>query len=415
MKLTSHAAAARRVLRICGPGAAAMLAAAAPQLAEAQSAGQKLNFELRGRAEYDTNAARGSKTVAAAQGIDPNDIRYTVSAGVDAARLVGRQSIFMSGTVSYDFYSKNNSLDRWRADLTGGAAGRVGPCATTLNAGYLQRLSELSPISPTDPRDSTERVLSYGGSTSCPIVGNIGATASVQRRQVRTSGSQTQLGNDITSLSTSIGYVSRTFGSVSVFGSYTDTNYKQQPGPVPLGSQGFQSYSVGLQYSRPIGTRLTGQAGINYYELHRSAGTATAALAGGDTSGTAWNVGFNYRASSRLTMDVGYSDSTGATTQVGSAYQREKRINAGVSYSPSSRLSVSLSGDRVNRDYSGRGALPLVVASEEQRTRIGAGITYDLGRLISVGLDASQTKVETDQALLNYTSERIAATIIAKF
>lgn len=391
------------------------LALAAPGYARAQTAQDNgFEFELRARAQYDSNVARASGTAADMAGVEPADIRYTVSAAVDGGRRIGSYQTFLRGSLSYDFYDKNKSLERWRGDLNGGASGRLGPCAAAVNAGYLRTLSELSPIRPTDPRNSVESVVSYGASTSCPIFGSIGGTVAVQRREISPSGSLVQVGSDTTTVTTSVGYVSRVFGQLSLFGSYGKTNYDQAATATLSAASGFENYSVGMQYTRPIGTRMSGSASISYFELKRDS-ASNPLLAGGDTNGLAWNLGVTYRASNRLSMDLNYTDSTGATARANSSYQHEKRAAASVRYQASRRLRASVRVDYSDRNFSGGANSALGLASSEQRFNYGGSITYDLGRNTSLSFDANRSKVETDQALLDYTAERAGVSVTTKF
>lgn len=396
-----------------GAPAAMACAGVFPTVAWAQLVNSSA-FSLEGRAQYDSNVARSSKAAADAVNVDPADIRYTLSANADVGRNLGRSRAILQGSVSYDFYDKNKSLERWRADIRSNVSSRLGPCSGGANVGYLRTLAELSPLSPTDPRDSIEQVLNYGASASCPLVGRIGATAAVQQRQVRTSGSRNQVGSDTTTISSSVGYFSQGFGSLVVIGSYVTTDYGAPNRPIAFAATGAEIYSVGLQYSRPISSRLTGMAGASYFELKRDDSAANQEITGGNTSGMSWNVQLNYRPTQQLSLSGGYADSTSATTRIGSAYQREKRSTLSGSYRLSSRLTANAAVSLVNRDFSGRNAIP-GVASKEERTQYGAGLRYLVGRNISVAVDGAITDVQTDQDLANYKSERVSVSVVATF
>jgi len=396
--------------------AAILTAFAAPSEALAQS-GRHLDITLQARAQYDSNVARESKAAADAAGVRTDDIRYSLMTAIDGGMNVGRQAVFLRGTVGYDFYQYNKDLKKARVDLKGGTAGRLGPCQAVLNAAYRRVLAELAPLSTTDARNSTENVLSYGGSASCPIIGPIGGTLSVQRSEIKTDGARTFRDSNSTVVAGNIGYNSQTLGSIGVIGSYTRTDYGTPPVAIPnaFNATGFDSYSVGLQYTRPIGTRLTGSASVSYFELHRDDPAVTQALTGGGTSGTSWNVGFGYRASNRLNMDIAFSDSTGATTRIGSAYQREQRASGEVHYQFSRKLDGSLNVDQTFRRFAGGAGNAFGQASKQRRLRYGANLGYGLGRNIHLGLDAAHEDIHTDIDTLNYTVNRFGATVSYKF
>ena len=376
---------------------------------------RRLDFEVRARAQYDSNVARESKQSAEASGLRPDDIRYSLSASVNGARPIGRQLAYLRATVGYDFYQYNPELKRTRADISGGTSGPLGPCRVGTNAGYVRTFAETASVRDRDNRDGVQNTLNYGANAGCPVIGPIGATVSVARREVTASGSESLIDSHSTSVSGSLSYVSRTFGSFGLISSFSKTGYGNSPTPTQLQSKGFESYSVGLQYTRPIGTKLTGSASVSRYELKQDSSGGDPALVGGNTSGTAWTINFLYRPTSRLALSAGYSDSVGATYQVASSYQREKRADLSASYTFSQRLSGSLNAQRVDRSFSGRANAALGQPSEEQRTRIGGALSLALGRKVSLSLDASRDEVETDLSLFDYTADRVGIAAALKF
>lgn len=392
---------------------ALLVAIAAPSDALAQ--GRQLNFEVRARAQYDSNVARESKESAEASGLRPDDIRYSLSATVNGARPIGRQLAFLRGTVGYDFYQYNPELKRTRADISGGTNGPLGPCRVGTSAGYVRTFAETAAVRDRENRDGVQNTLSYGANAACPVLGSIGSTVSVIRREVTASGSDSLIDSHTTSVSGSLGYVSRTLGSIGLISSFTKTGYGNSPTPAQLQSNGFENYSIGLQYSRPIGTKLSGSASVSRYELKQNSSGGDPSLVGGNTSGTTWNINFLYRPTSRLQLSAGYSDSVGATYQVASSYQREKRTDLSASYSFSQRLNGSLNAQHVDRSFSGRANTALGQPSEEQRTRIGGTLSLAVGRMVSLTLDASRDEVETDQGLFDYTADRVGIAAALKF
>lgn len=400
-----------RIWVICGAPALAAAGVAAPSIALAQPL--RPAIELEARAQWDSNVTRASKALTPVNGLEPGDIRYTLSGTVDTSRRIGRQQAFVQGSVAYDFYQKNKSLERWRADLRTGLSGRLGPCSGGVNGAYTRSLAELSPISPTDPANSIENIYGYGASTSCPLFGPIGATVAVQQRHVRTTGSLNQTGSNSTTVSTSVGYISRGFGSLSVIGSYATSEYMRPPRPIAFAPSGVETYSIGLQYSRPIGSRMTGSANVSYFELSRDDGPLNEAITGRGTSGTTWGVNFTYRASSRFSMNASYADSVSATTRIGSAYQNEKRATFGARYRANDRLVFSANASHSDRDFSGVNLLG--IATKEQRIGYGVGLRYELRDNINIALDAGRADLDTDQALSNYTSQRASVSIVATF
>src|SRR5690242_13118414 len=69
---------------------------------------------------YDSNVARSDDATAALRGIQPEDEIFTPGVSVDVARVLGGQSVFLQGALSYNFYAHNSKLNRERLVLDTG-------------------------------------------------------------------------------------------------------------------------------------------------------------------------------------------------------------------------------------------------------------------------------------------------------
>ncbi len=66
---------------------------------------------------YDSNVAHSDLVLAQARGLTPADELFRPSAFLNFGRRLGRQTLFLQGSVGYDFYCRNHVLDRERFDL----------------------------------------------------------------------------------------------------------------------------------------------------------------------------------------------------------------------------------------------------------------------------------------------------------
>ena len=386
--------------------------------AQTSSAGERnLTIGLKARAEYDSNVARGNRTFSDLTGVRPDDIRYNLAASVDASMPVGRQSVFLRGDIGYDFYQYNKSLKRERIELLAGSALSFGPCRGSATAAYHRAIADDEDLTLADSRSTVQQRVTVGATESCGLIGNLGQSGSVQHSEVTNSGARTLIGSQSTSVSGGLNYGSRTLGSLGLIGSYTQTSYDQPPTIVVAPTPDVKIYSVGLQYERPIGQRLSGVASISRYQVHRDSGVAptTALGTSNDNKGTSWSVGLNYNVSSRLSTQVSFSSSVGASTRIGAGFQKRQIEEISASYQISPRLHASMAATSSKRDFPGATTTVLGVASREKRDTIRGNLGFDLGRKTRLSLDGRYDQVHTDVSLLDYSSYRIGLTASVSF
>ena len=379
--------------------------------------GRNLTIGLKARAEYDSNVARGSRTLADTTGIRPDDIRYNLAASIDGSMPVGRQSVFLKGDVGYDFYQYNKSLKRERIELLAGSGLSLGPCRGSAIASYHRAIADEEDLTLADSRSTVQQRTTVGLTESCGLIGNLGQSGSVQHSEITNSGARTLIGSQTTSVSGGLNYGTPTIGSVGLIGSYTQSHYDQPPTVAVAQTPDVNIYSVGLQYSRPIGQRLNGSASISRYQVHREGGAAPSTALGtsSDNRGTSWSVGLNYRASSRLSTQISYVSSVGASTRIGAGFQKRQVEEISATYQLSPRLHALLAATSSKRDFPGATTSVLGVASTEKRDSIRGNLAFDLGRKTKLSLDGRYDQVHTDVSLLDYSSYRIGLTASVSF
>lgn len=409
-------------------------AAALPAIAAAQSAGD-LSIDIQGRAVYDSNQLRipDSETVPA--GRQRDDIRYSPSISLGYSRPIGRQRVFLSGLVGRDFYQNNSNLDRQRLQFSGGVNYTLGArCSGAIDASYSERQNGLNGFGdrfvddptvpdpevipePIDPIvdddvgrlvDNGQEALSYGASFGCGSAsGRLSFGANARRSTLRNTAETRRFSNsNNTTYSGYVGVSAFGPGQLQVTGSYSTIDYPGRtlglgPGiPVFLGATSTESYQIGLNYARPIGTRLSGSIGASYL-------TSRPEGLGAPYNAPAYNVSLTYRPGTRLTTTLSAARSIQSSNSVGALFTVLDRVQLGTSYQLGSSLSARAQASYERRNFRQSFALPgdgLTARSRENTTTFGAGIGYSPRSLYDVGFDIRQRLRRSTPTFFNYDS-----------
>jgi hypothetical protein len=386
--------------------------AGAPAMPAAPAAGEggarRFDVSAVGRAEYDTNVARGSSALASVRGVRKDDIKYTPSVTVDLGSPLGRQYVFLTGSVGYEFYQYNQQLERERISATGGTSGQFGRCGGALVGSYTRGTTDFEDLT-LEAQRTIEESRTGALNLSCRLGSNIGHTIAYQRSELRRSGG-TAFRPDATSdsVSTALSYGNPVIGSIAVTAAYATTDYEDGAVPFPA-SPGFEVYSVGMQYSRPIGARLTGSLAGAYYKLKADDPTAP------NSDGWSANVGLQYRASARLEANALYDRAISASRRVGANSTLAQRAQLAVRYRIGTRITTSLSGTWRRRTYDAPPVGSALLTSREESQTVRGSISTDIGRRLTLLLDAAHEEVDTDVDVLDYTAEKVGVTLTTRF
>ena len=387
---------------------AAWASSAAAQVPGLTSGGRSATLQVRARATYDTNVARGNSVVAAARNVRKDDILYAPSAKVDVVWPVGRQSVFLQGTAGYEFYQYNKKLQREQIALTGGATGSAGPCQGTLTGGYSRRQSDLADLTLLVTKN-TQEATTVGVQTSCLIGGGVGGNLSVQRVHLTNSATVGVVNSDVTSVQTGLSYQNRALGAVSLIAGYSEANYGGQPGILLATNLGFTTRSLGVSYSRPIGTRLQGQAAFSYSTVESSG------AAGQSHVGLTGSAALSYRASSRLNATLSYQRSIAPSILQGSSYNLQQSLALDARYTVSSRVTAGAGASWSKRNYRGVAPAASSLIVDDDLKAVFASLQLSVGRNASLGLDARREVRNTNLTIFDYTAYRVGITATQSF
>jgi hypothetical protein len=371
--------------------------------------GQKrLAIDVIGDILYDSNIARGQNQVANVRRLDKSEVTYTPSVRVSSYLPLGRNLVYLSASGGYEFHQHNTTLNSPRADVTGGTVLGFGRCSLALNGGYSMSQSDQADL-PLQIVRNQETTLSGGLQTNCGVGSGIVGFAGAQVSSTSNSAHISLVDSSEVSFNGGIGYENHRLGSVQVIGSFSRTWYDENRNLLLLSQPGYETWSAGLQFSRPIGHRLNGSASIGYQEARSrdALGTSTSTVYG---SGA-----LDYRVNSRLGLSLAYHRSAAPATIQGFDYVVHSSVELSGRYALSSRLRTSFGVVWDKEDSKGRGPL-LATSPASDRTRtLNAGVTYDLGRTLSTSLNVSQENRNADPNIFDYTAYEVAAKVTKSF
>ena len=366
-------------------------------------------------AAYDTNVVHGTAAVARTHNLSVGDEIYGPRIDADVLRPFGNISLFVRGYASYNFYVRDHIFNSQGTDISGGAEYFLGPCRITGSGNYLQVRNDLEGANANGVVALTPNVQTIdGGSVDLGCQRTIGFSPTLTFTETQSrndSVARQYIDYDSTSTRAGVVYQRPSIGSLSLFGEYDDLNYANRfvnfatSGP----KDGYQSYSVGLQYTRPIGSRLQATAQIMYTDLmERSSLTP-------GFSGLAYSGELIWQVTGRLTLLANAALSTTPSNQLGASFSRDQRFGGEVDYRFTPRLTLAAGGSRVDRHYEGFELDPLIEVTQIENDEVHGSATYAFARRVSLTLDVREQSQHTNIAAFQYSGARVSLTASAHF
>jgi hypothetical protein len=382
--------------------------ARAQQAPSAQSvpSSRVTEFELSTEVQYDSNIARSSREAAAARGLTVADELFTPSGDFTLARQFGRQILFVQGNASYVFHDHNSILDRENIDVTGGVNAHLARCQEIVTGGYQIQQADLADVSRQIVANVVE-TKSVGMTADCGRATGLAPTVTVNQTW-RDYSAVGYAGNNAntTAVSAGLAYRRPALGSLSLFGSYSSTDFPDRPlSPVTTETFGYEFYSVGLTYERRLGGRIQGIASVSYSELDGNSPT----LPG--FRGVTFSVDVTYQMRPRLVLHASASRATTPSGRIGSDYSVDEIYQADVTYSVGSRLSFGVTGVHKSQDFHGDTVGPPLDLTHSIIDSAFATATFHLNRRISFILNAGDEERSANFPGESYSSTRVGLTV----
>ncbi len=359
---------------------------------------------------YFSNIASSSAALAAARGLKRSDVLYAPALNVNLAEPMGGLSLFLSGQAGYDLHQRNSILDRERIGLQAGADARMEGCTVTPSTAYSRYQSDLADLNVVVTKNTSELV-----SAELDVTCN-------QSGRLVPSGSITQTWSNNTALpykpsdyrstagSGSLQYKAGSIGDFSLTGQYAETLYPHRAivGSAGLQSDGYQHYSVGLHYERPIGGSLEfaaslSQAWISYRGI------------GNNFSGITYDASLTYHASPRLNFNVLASRQTLPTNYLNAAYSVAESYSAGADYRLSARLSAKVGAMHTRSNYNGAALVNGVDLTSQTYWSFYGSLAYVLSPTFTASLNVGQDQRHADVVGYSYSGAHVGLSLSKSF
>ena len=361
-------------------------------------------------ATYYSNIASSSAALAAARGLKRADTLYAPALDVSLMQSMGGVSLFLTGQGGYDFHQRNSILDRERLSLQAGADAQIESCTATPSGSYARFQSDLVDLSVVATKNTQEI-----------MTGEFDLTCNQSGRLVP-SGSFIQTWSDNTALpykpsdfrstagNGSLAYKAGSIGDFSLFGQYAQTSYPHRAivGATGLESDGYDNYSVGLRYQRPIGGNLEISASLSQTWLSYKG-------IGNNFNGITYDASLTYHASPRLNFNVLASRQTLPTSYLNAAYSVAEAYSASADYRLSARLSAKISAAQTHSNFSGTALVNGVDLSTQTYRIFYGSLAYTLSPTFTVSLSAGQEQRHADVVAYSYSGAHIGLSLSKSF
>jgi hypothetical protein len=389
----------------CG-AALACCGAAGAQVAGAPTGTDRFSYDVHAHTIYESNVAGGNNTVAALRQLQPEDVTYNLGATAAFQLPSSRHTLFLTGAVDFDRHDKNKVLNSDNYEVSLGGSSELGPCLGTAVTSYTHRLALIQDLVVAATKNVVDQeTVNLGvrcGRRSI-FAGLDGGVSKVNNHGTGAAFIDSETRN----VAASLGYQNKNLGNLAFNAQYSEVDYQNIPVTVPPSPTGFSQYGFGVNYSRKIGNRLSGNAGVNYTKLKANESSVTSGAVGAD-------VALHYRASPRLGLDLSYSLGNQASAIADAAFVRSEVFRFAGDYKLNSRIALQAAVAKSRSDYRGDQATFLQIRKSDDTT-VSGGATVKIGRRISMTLDASHIDRKADLSEFNYKSNRVSLGIIGSF
>ncbi len=354
---------------------------------------------------FDSDVLRGQAFLGSQRAVSRDDFIAAPSVNANIVLPFSQHEVFLSGTVGYEFFQKNDFLDRERINLNAGVGLRIIPgCKTTLSANYARQQSELFnvPIG-FDPRN-TNKVSGVGATINCNSGNGLAPTLGYHRTQTRNVSSQLSFSDsNFESYDASIGFARPALGTVSVYGNYSDITYPRRTLAAAQGgtADGTKIYSGGLRFERDLGARLRGSFSLGYTVVDpKIAGIPK-------SNGSTFGIALDYDSRNRLKAHLGIDRSVDKSDSFGASYGITNNYNISANYTISRPLRLTAGASQTRRDLRQSPLSPVaLVNSRDRLRRVFARVDFQSGGPISLGAEISQDWRKSISTFFNYSSTR---------
>jgi hypothetical protein len=369
----------------------------------------RFSLQATARETYDSNVAQSGAAAAAQRGITPQDTIFSPFVAGGLTLPLGRQSLFLKGSVGYSLYSKDSVLNSGDVNVEGGFDARFRSCEAKLTGGYSYQRTSLQDLAVTVTRNiaDTESIRVDG---DCGGQIGLGPTLSVVQ-QWSSNSARSLFPSDYRSITATAGIAYRrpAFGELSLIGSYGQTDFPNRAllaGPATT-QDGYRNYSVGVRYVRRLGARIEGTVRIAFTTLE----PYVAGVAG--YSGLDSSADISLHVSSRLQAHFSFGQAPIPTIVSHATFSLERHYSAEADYTIGPKLSLKLTGSETNDRFSGDALVSGLDIQRESIGTVSGDLRYQLNRRFAFQLDVTHQVRSADVSIYDYTDDRVGLSISA--
>ena len=349
---------------------------------------------------YDTNVFGVGRGFVGAVGRELDEFSVTPSLQLNILQPVGRHSAYINGQIGYDFFARNDQLNRERINLQAGYNLALPlRCDGNLNSSYLRARVNAGDIFALNPdpafgRNNTFVVRSVGGRVNCNRAIGFSPSVGYTRSEIRNSIPLFQL-NDLDSdtYDASIGYARPSLGRVSIYGSYARTGFLRRnrfgfpafPGDA---LDGVEVYTAGGRFEREIGSRISGAIAAGYSWVNPRNVFAD------PFTGSNYSVSLALRPSDRLTVDLLASRAIDVQNTIFATFAVTDVYALNGTYRVTRPLALNFGSSYQQRDFRGNARTPdgALFINSDSFIRAYGGFSYDLNRQLRLTGLVSQSR-----------------------
>ncbi len=401
MRISSIATAAVLAGTLCGGQALAQQAitiSTAPQARETD-----LNASV--NVLYDSNIARSDREFAEARHLSLDDVITTPQANFTIARQFGRQVLFLEGYGSYVFHIHDTILNREDINVTGGVNAHILRCQELVTENYSLSQTDLAQQSVVAVQN-VQGISTLSGSVDCGHSTGIAPTATVSGAWRDNSSQQLKSNNSNTfAANAGLGYRRPTFGTLSLFGSYTQAAFPNRILPIPGNpAYGYTLYAGGVTYDRHIGGRLVGVVTVSFSDLQPDSPLQP------KFQGVTYDAELTYTLNARIDLQAQAIRAVVPSNYIGSNYSTNGTYLLTANYSLGTRITLGLTGDYKTQNTNIVDPnLPDQIKYSDTVDGL-LSVTYTMTKRLSFTVTGGDEQRYTNLRFLNYNSVRAGIT-----
>ncbi len=364
------------------------------------------------RTRYDSNMLRLGDGFTPSNGGQRPDLQISPLVSASLGLPIGRQQVFVAGSLGRDIYVNNNQLNRNRYSLGAGVNIRAASrCTATAAVDLNSRQALITEVAELVP--NLQETLSYGATALCQSPAGLGFGAAVRRIEFRNDAvARRPLDYNSLAFNGQLSYALGNIGRFSASGALTKIEYKNRPIILPGGNADTDALDIlsgRFGFQREIGSRLSLNLGFSYLEsrpvpktvLQLSPavppalpGAVLAPFSREKFSGLGYDGAIIYRPSSRLTATLQANRNVQASANVLAQYQVFTSIGGDLDYRLGSAISIGGGATFDKRKYFNGILLPNVTGRRVQDdiSRVYGNIGYAPVKLYTLGLELSYQK-----------------------